>query len=88
MSSGNSLVVDRYGVIPRGSDEPNMLGSAILAVGEIAKTVVVDDDDELDVARVMKLTLSCDHRVIDGAAGGRFIHDLKRIIEAPVRALY
>ncbi len=66
----------------------NPPGSAILAVGAIAKTVVVNDDDDLEVAQVMKMTLSCDHRVIDGAAGGRFIHELKRVIENPVRALY
>jgi pyruvate dehydrogenase E2 component (dihydrolipoyllysine-residue acetyltransferase) len=66
----------------------NPPGSAILAVGTIAKTVVVDDDDELEVAQVMKMTLSCDHRVIDGAAGGRFIHELQRIIQTPVRVLF
>ncbi len=66
----------------------NPPGSAILAVGGIAKTVVVDDNDDLEVARVMKMTLSCDHRVIDGVAGGRFIHELKRIIETPVRVLF
>ncbi|MEE8440393.1 MAG: dihydrolipoamide acetyltransferase family protein [Spirochaetia bacterium] len=66
----------------------NPPGSAILAVGAIAKTVVVDDSDDLEVAQVMKMTLSCDHRVIDGVAGGRFIHELKRIIETPVRVLF
>ncbi len=66
----------------------NPPGSAILAVGGIARTVVVDDSDDLEVARVMKMTLSCDHRVIDGVAGGRFIHELKRIIETPVRVLF
>ena len=66
----------------------NPPGSAILAVGRIAKTVLVDDGDELEVAQVMKMTLSCDHRVIDGVAGGRFIHELKRIIETPVRVLF
>jgi pyruvate dehydrogenase E2 component (dihydrolipoamide acetyltransferase) len=66
----------------------NPPGSAILAVGEIVKSVVVNDDDEIDVAQVMKMTLSCDHRVIDGATGGRFLHELKRIVENPVRVLF
>ena len=66
----------------------NPPGSAILAVGEIVKTVVVGDDDEINVARIMKMTLSCDHRVIDGAAGGRFLSELKRIIEHPIRVLF
>jgi pyruvate dehydrogenase E2 component (dihydrolipoamide acetyltransferase) len=66
----------------------NPPGSAILAVGEIVKSVVVNDDDEIDVAQVMKMTLSCDHRVIDGATGGRFLSELKRIVENPVRVLF
>jgi len=36
----------------------------------------------------MKMTLSCDHRVIDGALGGRFLHELSRMIENPVRVLF
>ncbi|TVQ23634.1 MAG: pyruvate dehydrogenase complex dihydrolipoamide acetyltransferase [Spirochaetaceae bacterium] len=66
----------------------NPPGAAILAVGSIAKSVVVNDQDEIDVAQVMKMTLSCDHRVIDGAAGGRFLFELKQIIENPVRVLF
>lgn len=66
----------------------NPPGSAILAIGETKKSVVVNDDDEIDVAQMMKMTLSCDHRVIDGATGGRFLFDLKRIMETPIRALY
>ncbi len=66
----------------------NPPGSAILAVGEIAKTPVVNDRDEIEVAQIMKMTLSCDHRVIDGAEGGRFLHELKRIVENPVRVLF
>lgn len=66
----------------------NPPGSAILAIGETKKTVVVNEDDEIDVAQIMKMTLSCDHRVIDGATGGRFLFDLKRIMESPIRALY
>ncbi len=66
----------------------NPPGAAILAVGSIAKSVVVNDQDEIDVAQIMKMTLSCDHRVIDGAAGGRFLFELKQIIENPVRVLF
>ena len=66
----------------------NPPGAAILAVGSIAKSVVVNEQDEIDVAQVMKMTLSCDHRVIDGAAGGRFLFELKQIIENPVRVLF
>ena len=66
----------------------NPPGSAILAVGEIVKTLVPVEDDEIEVAQMMKMTLSCDHRVIDGAAGGRFLHDLKAIVQDPIRTLF
>lgn len=61
--------------------------SALLAVGAITKTPVVDDDGELVVQRRMKMTLACDHRVIDGAVGAEFLQDLKATIESPIRAL-
>jgi pyruvate dehydrogenase E2 component (dihydrolipoamide acetyltransferase) len=66
----------------------NPPGSAILAVGRIHKRPVVDENDEITVQSVMMLTLSCDHRVIDGAVGAAFLSDLKRIVENPIEALY
>lgn len=65
----------------------NPPGSAILAVGEIRKEPVVQPDDSLKVRSVMRLTLSCDHRVIDGAVGASFLSDLRGMLEDPVRAL-
>ena len=66
----------------------NPPGSAILALGEVKKTPVVDDAGNIVAADVMKMTLSCDHRVIDGAAGAMFLNDLKLIMEHPVRVLF
>ena len=66
----------------------NPPGSAILAVGQMQKVPVVDDNDDIVVRMQMKLTLSCDHRVIDGAKGARFLEELKGTIENPIRALY
>ena len=66
----------------------NPPGSAILAVGEIIKEQVVNADDTITIKSNMKLTLSCDHRVIDGAVGAAFMAELKYLIEEPVRALY
>jgi pyruvate dehydrogenase E2 component (dihydrolipoamide acetyltransferase) len=54
----------------------------ILAVGRIEKRVVVRNDQPA-VARQMTLTLSCDHRIIDGALGARFLKTLARQIEHP-----
>ncbi len=64
----------------------NPPGSAILAVGKTTKTPVVADD-EIVVKSLMKLTLSCDHRVIDGAVGAKFMADLKMMLESPSLAL-
>jgi pyruvate dehydrogenase E2 component (dihydrolipoamide acetyltransferase) len=66
----------------------NPPGSAILAVGQMKKVPVVDQDDNITVQTQMKLTLSCDHRVIDGAVGADFLRTLKEIIEDPIRALF
>ncbi len=66
----------------------NPPGSAILAVGKTQKTPVVDELDDLVVRPIMKMTLSCDHRVIDGAAGARFFNELKQIMEQPYRVLF
>jgi pyruvate dehydrogenase E2 component (dihydrolipoamide acetyltransferase) len=59
---------------------------AILAVGAIVdKPVVVDG--QLRVGTRMRVTLSCDHRVMDGAMGARFLGDLKALLEAPLGLL-
>jgi pyruvate dehydrogenase E2 component (dihydrolipoamide acetyltransferase) len=60
--------------------------SAILAVGKVTKRgVVVEDDDgtRLEMRPVMKVSLSADHRVLDGASGSRFLHQLKVFLEDP-----
>ena len=66
----------------------NPPGSAILAVGQMQKVPVVDTNDQIVVRQQMKLTLSCDHRVIDGAKGAAFLTDLVGLLENPIRALY
>jgi pyruvate dehydrogenase E2 component (dihydrolipoamide acetyltransferase) len=68
----------------------NPPGSAILAVGRIRRVAVpvAEEGDRLVVRPQMILTLSCDHRVVDGAVGAAFLKDLKALIEDPVDALY
>ena len=66
----------------------NPPGSAILAVGEIRRMPVVNDRDEVEIHSVAKLTLSCDHRLIDGAVGAAFLHDLKVMMEHPIHEMY
>ncbi len=66
----------------------NPPGSAILAVGRIHKVPVVGENDQVVIRNQMILTLSCDHRVIDGVVGAAFLADLKRYLENPVEVLY
>jgi pyruvate dehydrogenase E2 component (dihydrolipoamide acetyltransferase) len=59
---------------------------AILAVGSVRKVPVVTADG-LGVGRRMAVTISCDHRVMDGAMAARFLQDVKRLLEEPLRLL-
>jgi pyruvate dehydrogenase E2 component (dihydrolipoamide acetyltransferase) len=60
---------------------------AILAVGAVRRLPIVDAGGALGVGRRMMLTLSCDHRVMDGAMGARFLGDVRRLLEEPLRLL-
>jgi len=65
----------------------NPPGSAILAVGRVRREPVVEEGDQLRIRSKLILTLSCDHRVVDGAVGAAFLSDLKAMIEDPIEAL-
>ncbi|MVM28613.1 pyruvate dehydrogenase complex dihydrolipoamide acetyltransferase [Spirosoma sp. HMF4905] len=60
--------------------------SCILAVGAIKQTVKFEGDVALPT-NVMKVTLSCDHRVVDGATGSAFLQTVKQLLEDPMRML-
>ena len=64
----------------------NAPDSCILAVGSIMQKPVVKNG-EIVVGNVMKITLSCDHRVVDGATGAIFLQELKAKLEDPIRLL-
>src|SRR5215468_9017861 len=55
----------------------------ILAVGKITKVPVIDDCDQIVVGHRMFLTMSCDHRVIDGALGAEYLKELRHLLENP-----
>jgi pyruvate dehydrogenase E2 component (dihydrolipoamide acetyltransferase) len=55
----------------------------ILAVGAMATKPVVRDN-EIVVRQMMRVTMSCDHRVIDGATGAKFLQTVKKILENPL----
>lgn len=85
---GNTFSISNLGMF--GIDEftaiINPPDSCILAVGGI-KQVPVVKNGEVTVGNVMKVTLSCDHRVVDGATGAAFLQTLKSLLEDPVRIL-
>ena len=60
--------------------------SCIMAVGKI-KEVVVRKADGFGVSNIMKVTLSCDHRSVDGATGAAFLQTFKKYLESPVMML-
>jgi len=59
----------------------------ILAVGRITKVPAVDDCDQIVVGHRMSLTMSCDHRVIDGALGAEYLKELRHLLENPALLL-
>jgi pyruvate dehydrogenase E2 component (dihydrolipoamide acetyltransferase) len=59
----------------------------ILAVGKITKAPVIDDCDQINVGHRMSVTMSCDHRVIDGALGAEYLKELRHLLENPALLL-
>jgi pyruvate dehydrogenase E2 component (dihydrolipoyllysine-residue acetyltransferase) len=55
----------------------------ILAAGKITKVPVIDDCDQIVVGHRMSITMSCDHRVIDGALGAEYLKELRHLLENP-----
>lgn len=86
--SGNTFTISNLGMmdIEEFTAIINPPDSAILAVGRI-KEVVVRKGDGFGVTNVMKVTLSADHRSVDGAVGAAFLQTLKRFLENPVTML-
>ena len=59
----------------------------ILAVGRITNVPVMDDCDQIIAGHRMSLTMSCDHRVIDGALGAEYLKELRHLLENPALLL-
>ena len=85
---GNTFTISNLGMF--GIDEftaiinPN--DSCILAVGGIKNTPIIKNG-EIVPGNLMKVTLSCDHRIVDGAMGSAFLQTLKELIEDPIKIL-
>ena len=85
---GNTFTISNLGMF--GIDEftaiINPPDACILAVGAIVEKPVVKAG-QIEVGQMMKVTLSCDHRVVDGAKGAQFLQTLKGILENPILLL-
>ncbi len=85
---GNTFTISNLGMF--GIEEftaiINPPDACILAVGGIKQTPIVKDGQIL-IGNIMKVTMSCDHRVVDGATGAAFLQTLKGLLEDPMRML-
>lgn len=83
--TGASFTVSNLGMfgIEQFTAVINPPGACILAVGALRKEPTVKGD-EVVVGHRLTLTLSCDHRAVDGATGAAFLRDLKALLEAPL----
>jgi len=85
---GSTFTISNLGMF--GIDEftaiINPPDACILAVGGIKQTAIVKDG-ALAIGNIMKVTLSCDHRVVDGATGAAFLQTLKSLLEDPMRLM-
>jgi pyruvate dehydrogenase E2 component (dihydrolipoyllysine-residue acetyltransferase) len=61
--------------------------AGILAIGAVEDKAVVDDG-AIVARKRMRVTMSCDHRVIDGATGAQFLRTLRQMIENPLMLVY
>ena len=85
---GNTFTISNLGMF--GIEEftaiINPPDACIMAVGGIKETAIVKDG-QLVIGNVMKVTMSCDHRVVDGAVGSAFLQTFKSLLEDPIRLL-
>lgn len=86
--TGNTFTISNLGMF--GIEEftaiINSPDSCILAVGSIVEKPVVKNG-AIVVGNIMKVTLSCDHRVVDGASGAQFLQTLRGMLENPIRMI-
>ena len=86
---GNTFSISNLGMF--GIDEftaiINPPDSCIMAVGGIKKVAAFKEDGSIYPTNIMKVTLSCDHRVVDGATGSAFLQTFKKFLENPLGML-
>jgi pyruvate dehydrogenase E2 component (dihydrolipoamide acetyltransferase) len=86
--TGNTFTISNLGMmdIDEFTAIVNPPDACILAVGKIAPTPMAEGNAVV-IKNILKLTLSCDHRIVDGAVGARFLQTLKAFLENPITML-
>lgn len=83
---GSTFTITNYGSVGLDFGTPviNFPESAILGIGVIRKKPIVNKAGQIVIADMLPLSISIDHRIIDGADAGRFMKRLKELLEAPL----
>ena len=83
---GGTITISNLGAFGIGNFDAiiNPPQAAILAIGTITTQPVVNAANQIVPGQRMWIGMSCDHRVIDGAVGARFLSELKRFLETPI----
>lgn len=86
---GNTFTISNLGMmdIDEFTAIINPPDACIMAIGKLKKVPAVINE-EIKIASVLTVTLSCDHRVVDGATGARFLQTFKSFLENPLSMLY
>ncbi len=84
--TGGTITISNLGAFGIGNFDAiiNPPQAAILSIGTITKQPVVNAQNQIVPGQRMWIGMSCDHRVIDGAIGAKFLSELKRFLETPV----
>lgn len=84
--TGGTITISNLGAYGIGNFDAiiNPPQAAILSIGTITKQPVVNAQNQIVPGQRMWIGMSCDHRVIDGAVGAKFLSELKRFLETPV----
>ncbi len=87
---GGTITVTNLGAygVERFAAIINPPQAAIVSVGAIMKKPVVNERDEIVAGQRMSVSVSCDHRVVDGAVGAEFMADVRRLLENPALMLF
>ena len=89
--TGGTFTITNLGMFEIDAFTPiiNLPEAAMLGVGRIvARPVVIDEaTEQVGVRRMMALSLTFDHRVVDGAPAARFLQQIKQLVERPMRWL-